>query len=84
MGEYAVPLLVAAAVFGLTYLFCLRPMRHHAGDASSGCCAPSRGNDNTDGEIAALSREIEALRRSMADPAEAGPSQATDQADIPS
>lgn len=82
MGECAVTLLVAAAAIGLAYVFCLRPMRRHAGVASSGCCAPGRLDSGTTNEIAALSQEIEALRRSMADPAEAGPSRATGQADI--
>ena len=82
MGEYAVPLLVAAAAFGLTYVFCLRPMRRHADGASSACCAPSGGNAATGYEIAALRREIEALCQSMADPAEARPSRASGQADI--
>lgn len=82
MGEYAAPLLVAAAAFGLTYVFCLRPMRRHANGASSASCAPSRANTATTHEIAALRYEMEALRRSMDSPAEAGPSPASDQADI--
>lgn len=82
MGEYAAPLLVAAAALGLTYVFCLRPMRRHATGASRASCAPSQADTAGTHEIAALRQEIEALRRFMDSPAEARPSPATGQADI--
>lgn len=74
MGEYAVPLVVAIAAIALTYVFCLRPMRRHSGGASGGCCAPNSPDSATTNEISALRREIEVLRQSMADPADAGSS----------
>lgn len=54
---YAGPLLILAAVVGLTWFCCLRPMRN-SGD---GCCPATR--DRT-AEIEALRREIADLRRS--------------------
>ena len=83
MGEYALPLLVAVASIALMYVCCLRPMRRHAGVDSSACCAPSSPDASTADEIAALSREIEALRQSMSDPADVGTPRGTGQADIP-
>lgn len=82
MGEYAVPLLIAVAAITLTYAFCLRPMRRQSGGSSSACCAPSRPDAASADEIAALSQEIQALRQSMTDPAEAGPPHRTGQPDI--
>ena len=82
MGQYAGPLLIAVAAIALTYFFCLRPMRRQAGGSSSACCLPSRPDAASANEIKALSREIEALRQSMADPADAGPSDRVGQADI--
>lgn len=83
MGEYAVPLLVAVASLALVYGCCMRPMRHHAAGESSACCAPGSQEASTANEIAALSREIEVLRQSMANPSELGQRQKTGQADIP-
>lgn len=83
MGAYAVPVLVAVASIALMYVCCWRPIRRHARGESSACCAPSSSDASTANEIAALSAEIEALRQSMADPADAGHSRAASQADIP-
>lgn len=83
MGQYAVLLLIAIATIALTYLCCLRPMRHHDSGASSTCCASNSPDASTANEIAALSREIEALRQSMGDPAEAAHRGGAGQADIP-
>lgn len=54
---YAGPLLILAAVVGLTWFCCLRPMRN----SGHGCCLPTQ--ERTD-EIEALRREIAHLRRS--------------------
>ena len=82
MGAYAVPLLIAVASITLTYVFCLRPMRRDACAASWACSATNSRAETAD-EIAALSREIDALRQSMADPEDEVTSRAIRQADIP-
>lgn len=50
------PLIIAAAAIGLTYLFCVRPMRHHGS-----CHLPA----NRPGGPAGLATELELARTEL-------------------
>ncbi len=56
MGELALPLITLVAAVTLTYLFCVRPMRR----GRHGCHKPTQ--DHLDRDLAALRRELDALR----------------------
>jgi hypothetical protein len=58
---FVLPLLATGAVFGLTYVFCIRPIR-----AGRGCHAPVTGEPKAASlEISALRKEVRRLRRQV-------------------
>ncbi|MFD8501238.1 hypothetical protein ACFV2L_00580 [Streptomyces sp. NPDC059687] len=78
MSSYVLPLLATAAAFGLTYVFCIRPMRQ-----GNGCPMPQRQSqagtqtqtygaatdadpsDATDAEIKRLREEVQLLHHEL-------------------
>lgn len=61
MTAYVLPLLATAAAFGLTYVFCIRPMR-----TGRACHTPVAGRPSAaDAEIGALREEVRRLRREV-------------------
>ncbi|MFD7404175.1 hypothetical protein ACFV7R_16180 [Streptomyces sp. NPDC059866] len=68
MTTYALPLLATAAAFGLTYVFCIRPMR-----TGRACHTPAT-YEQPEAEVSALREEVARLRREIeAHPVPAGP-----------
>ena len=59
MTDLLVPAAVAAGSVALTYLFCIRPMRHGHGQ---GHCAPPREANDEAAQVQELRREVAALR----------------------
>ena len=61
MTSYLLPLLATAAAFGLTYVFCIRPMR-----TGRACHAPAPDQPQDAGpDIGALREEVLRLRREV-------------------
>ena len=58
-------ILITVSAFGLMYLCCIRPMRRGHGATARSCCSATNSESRGSDEIARLSREVEALRKSM-------------------